>query len=72
MMISVKNFIRSLILVLMIIFVTVSVTGCASAIKGINQADKARKAFKGAMTISDVVDIKRNVSDLADKILKHR
>lgn len=72
MMISIKNFIHSLILVLMIIFVTVSVTGCASAIKSINQADKARKAFKGAMAISDVVDIKRNASDLLDKILKHK
>ena len=74
MMISIKKFLRPLIFVLAIIFVTINLTGCASTIntiKTISQGEKARKVFKGAQAIVDVVDVKRNAGDLADKILKH-
>lgn len=75
MMISIKKFLRPLILVLTIIFGALSLTGCASTIntiKTISQTEKAKKVFKGAMGVVDVIDVKRNVSDLADKILKHK
>lgn len=75
MLISIKKFIRPLIFLTAIIFVTINVTGCASTfntIKTISQAEKAKKVFKGAQAVIDVVDVKRNVGDLADKILKHK
>ena len=80
-MTSIKKFFRPLILVLAIIFVTISVTGCSSTIntiktiktiKTVSQSEKARKVFKGVMGVGDVIDLKRNASDLADKILKHK
>ena len=75
MMSSIKKFFRPLTLVLAIIFMTISVTGCTSTIntiRTISKAEKARKVFKGAMGIVDVIDVKRNVDDLANKVLKHR
>ena len=75
MMISIKNFLRPLILVLAVIFMTISLTGCTSTIntiRTISQTEKARKVFKGAMNAADVIDLKRNVDDLANKILKHK
>ena len=69
MIIAPKRFLRLLISLLMIVFVLLSVTGCSSVIKGINQVDKARKAIKGSAAVVDVVDVKRNVDVLCDKVL---
>ena len=71
-MISIKSFLRPLIFLIAIIFGALILTGCSSAIKGVVQADKARKAFKSAMNVKDVVDLKRNAGELADKILNHK
>ena len=67
-----KKFLRPLIFTLIIIFVTFGVTGCASTIRTLAQAEKAGKVLKSAAAVGDVIELKRNASDLLDKILKHR
>lgn len=70
MMISIKKFLRPLIFVLAIVFVTINVTGCASTIntiKTISQGEKAKKVFKGAQAIVDVVDVKKMPATLPIK-----
>ena len=51
--------------VLLIIFGALSLTGCASVIRSVSKISKAQKVI-------NAVELKRNVGELADKILDNK
>ena len=65
MMISIKKFLRPLVIFLLIIFGALSLTGCASVIRSVSKISKAQKVI-------NAVELKRNVGELADKILDNK